>query len=377
VKRLSIVHLITGLGAGGAEHVLLRLASSTRRDRFSSLVVSLMPEGPLAAPMRAAGVEVQALGMTPAWPSPRAVWRLVRLLRARRPDVLQTWLYHADLLGLLAARLSGVRTVIWNVRASDVDMSRYRAQSSWTLDACARMARSPRAVVVNSNAGRLHHQRLGYRPREWIVIPNGIDVSAFRPDDEARRSLRAELGIPANAPVVGLIARFDPMKDHETFLRAASQLAATHGEVVFVLAGEGVSPDSAAFGALLSRTAPHARVIALGRREDVPRVAAACDVSTCSSSFGEGFPNAVIESMACGVPCVVTDVGDAGEIVGDTGLVVPRRDPAALAAGWERLLAMPAPDRVSLGARARQRVIERYTLARMVAAYEGIYERLA
>ncbi len=376
MSRRTVAHLITGLGLGGAEQVLVRVATRLDRDRFDNFVVSLMPEGPLASHLRDAGIEVMSLGMTPGRPSPWAVWRLVRLLRERRPDVLQTWLYHADVVGLVAARLSGVATVVWNVRTSDMDMSRYRAQARWTLAACARLSRQPRTIVVNSEAGREHHRRLGYRARRWVVIPNGVDVSAFRPDPEARRAVRRELDIPGDAPTVCLIARRDPMKDHGTFLRAAALLATTRPDTCFVLAGEGVSTSVAEFDALRREMAPQARIIALGPRNDVPRLAAACDVSTCSS-ITEGFPNVVIESMACGLPCVVTHVGDAAEIVGDTGLVVEPRDPHALAGAWDRLLALDEGERQALGARARARVIERFTVERMVSAYEELYDKLA
>jgi len=223
VRRRSIVHLITGLGVGGAERVLVRLASALPRDRFDTLVVSMLEEGPLAAPLRDAGIDVRTLGMAPGRPSVRALRQLVRLLRERRPDVLQTWLYHADLMGLAAAALSGVGTVLWNIRASDLDLSHSRVQSRWTRWACARLSARPRAVVVNADAGRVWHEALGYRPREWVVIPNGVDVSAFRPDPAAREAVRAELGISSDAPVVGLIARWDPAKDHGTFLAAAAR----------------------------------------------------------------------------------------------------------------------------------------------------------
>ena len=161
MTRRRIVHVITGLGAGGAEHVLLRVASSMRRDWFENLVVSLLPEGPLAGRLRDAGIEVHALGMAPGRPSPSALWRLTTLLRRWRPDVVQTWLYHADLMGALATRLVRVPALAWNLRASDMDMSRYPAHSRWTLTLCARLSGLPRMVVVNSEAGRRHHEQLG------------------------------------------------------------------------------------------------------------------------------------------------------------------------------------------------------------------------
>lgn len=375
MTRVSIVHLITGLGLGGAEHALVRLVTAMDRTRFETRVVSLLPDGPLTSELRDAEIDVVSLDMSANRPSFRAFSRLVGLLRSARPDVLQTWLYHADLLGLLAGRLAGIETVAWNLRAADMDLSRYRRHARWTLAACVRLSRLPRGVIVNSQAARRHHEQLGYRPREWVVIPNGVDLATFKPDAGARRAIRQELSIPQNAPVVGLLARWDPMKDHETFFRAAARLSEQRRDAHFVLAGDGVTSENADFWSLRQRLAPAARIAAIGPRRDVPRVAAALDISTCSS-MTESFPNVVVESMSCGVPCVVTDVGDAAEIVGDTGLVVPPRSPEALADAWLTLLGMDDRMRAAWGARARARVAERYTLERAVSEYESFYERV-
>ena len=169
--------------------------------------------------------------------------------------------------------------------------------------------------------------------------PNGVDPSVFRPDPAARRAVREEVGLPQDAPVVALIARRDAMKDHETFLRAAAVLADKRPDVWFLLAGEGVSRDSAEWRTLSDAAAGGARLIALGRRSDVPRLLAAADLSTCSS-ISEGFPNVIIESMACGIPCVVTNVGDAAQIVGSTGIAVPASARRRWPGGWMELLAL-------------------------------------
>ncbi len=373
--RVRVCHLISSLDVGGAEMTLLRLLSGIDGDRFESRVVSLIRPGPVADKIRRLGVPVVSLHMRRGRASLRALILLVRLLRRERSDVLQTWLYHADLLGLAARRMAGRPCLVWNVRSSDMDMTRYRWLSGATVRACARFSRLPAAVIVNSVAGRRFHEGIGYRPARWELIPNGVDTRLFRPDAEARSTVRRELGVPDDTILIGLIARLDPMKDHATFFRAAGELVRRKCGAHFILIGEGVERGKPEVESWMAENGLVGRAHLLGRREDVPRLAAALDVGTLASCT-EGFPGAVAEAMACGVPCVVTDAGDAGLIVGDTGVVVPPRDAVALAGGWEHLLQRGEEARRAMGDRARARIEHEFSLARMVRAYETLYSSL-
>ncbi len=369
---LTLVHLISSLNVGGAQLMLSQLVSRLNHRQLKQVVVSLIEVGPVGETIRALGVPVYSLGMQRGRPSPEGFGRLVRLLRRERPAILQTWLYHADLLGLFVARWAQTPVVVWNVRASNMDMQQYRRLSGWTVKACARLSALPRAVVVNSEAGRAFHTRIGYRPRQWVVIPNGIDLQQFRPAPAARAEVRGELGLPPEAALIGLVARFDPMKDHATFLRAARELVHAGSTAHFVLVGEGATPDNAALAELVAQEGLEGRAHLLGRRTDIPRLTAAFDIAS-SSSYGEGFPNVIGEAMACGVPCVATDVGDTAQIVGETGVIVPPRDPAALAEGWRRTIEMGAEQRQRLGLAARARIQQHYSLESMVRHYEELY----
>jgi glycosyltransferase involved in cell wall biosynthesis len=371
----KLVHVITGLGTGGAETSLYRLVRSMNGREFESHVVSLTGDGPIGARIRDLGIPVHDLGMRRARPSPLGIGRLVRLLRKTRPAILQTWLYHADLLGTLASRLVAVPVLLWNVRSSVMDMSKYGILSGLAVDACARMSGRPRAVVVNSEAGKAFHEGLGYHPKEWIVIPNGFDLEEFRPDAAARAALREELGIGPETPLVGLIARFDAMKDHATFVKAAGQIAASC-DAHFVLTGAGVTPENGELAEMILRDAPKARFHRLGPRSDVPRITAALDVA-CSSSRGEGFSNTLGEAMACGVPCVATDVGDSARIVGEAGAVVPAGDARAFADALALLLGLGPEGRARLGTLARERIRVEYGIEAMTRRYEETYRRLA
>jgi glycosyltransferase involved in cell wall biosynthesis len=361
---LTVLHVITDLEVGGAESMLTKLALAPGQDDIRHAVVSLIGKGVHGPALEDGGVPVTALGMTRGRPSLGALARLSGILRTMRPDVIMTWLYHADLLGSLCARLIPGTPLLWNIRCADMDLSRYGRVTRMLPRVLARLSRQPVAVMANSLAGQRLHESLGYRPRRWLFMPNGFDAGLFRPDAGARARLRGELGVPEAAPLIGLIARVDPMKDHGTFLRAAAGVTARWPEARILMAGQGTDDPALLDGLDL----PRDRVFGLGRRSDVAALSAALDVAV-SSSLTEGFSNTLGEAMSCGVPCVVTDVGDSALIVGESGVVVPKADPAALAHGIEKLLALPAADRQALGMAARRRVEETFSLDAVVARY--------
>jgi len=373
---IHVLHLITGLGIGGAEAMLVKLVTRMDRAHFHNRVVSLLPPGPLAEPLAAAGISVDSLGMRRGLPSPGAFLKLRGLVRQDGLDLIQTWLYHADLLGTLAAASRRNLALAWNVRCSLMDMSDYNWLSRGVRALLAGLSTRPDAVVVNSRAGMAAHARLGYHPRRWELIPNGFDTEQFAPRPEARTRLRAELGLPPDALAIGLPARFDPMKDHASFLTAAVSVSRCLPAARFVLIGRGLDSANAALTPLLASAELAERVLLLGERDDMPNVLNALDVAVLSSAYGEGFPNALGEAMACGVPCVTTDVGDAASLVGDTGRTVPARSPGALAQAIVDLCEVNAECRAALGRRARQRVADRYSLSAITRQYEDLYQDL-
>jgi glycosyltransferase involved in cell wall biosynthesis len=373
-KPLRLVHLITSLKVGGAQAHLLKTVSRFRSERIASTVISLVPGGRVARELKTAGVPVLSLGMRPGRPGPLALLRLIFLLRSLRPHVVQTYLYHADLLGFLAARAAGVPAVFWNVRQSSMDFSRYRRTTGLTVRLCARLSPRVDRILVNSRAGLRAHAHLGYAADRMVVVPNGFELSRFRPHPPSYGEVRQELGLDPRARLVGMLARFDPQKDHETFLHAAGLLGAQHPDAHFLLAGKGVTPDNPAFAGLLAAgRVDGARLRLLGERPDPPRLLAALDVYVSSSAFGEGFTNAIGEAMACGVPCVVTEVGDSAHIVGDTGLVVPPRRPRELARALDLALSWPEASRASRGAAARDRIRKNFDINRIAAQLESLY----
>jgi len=370
---IRIAHVISDLDTGGAEVMLAKLVGAMDRVRFSNTVISLTDGGQLDEQIESSGVAVHTLGMKRGRPDIFALPRLIRLFNTLNPTIVQSWLYHADLLSTLAVKFSGSPILVWNVRCSDMDFKRYPPLTRWVQQVLTQWSATPAAVIVNSEAGKQQHERLGYRPRRWDVIPNGFDTDRFRPDTSLRLSLRQEWKVPQDAVVVALVARVDPMKDHAAFLEAAQQVAKAKQNVCFLLVGK----DTQTLAPAVAAKGLTDQVRLLGYRTDVECLLPGVDVLCLSSAFGEGFPNVLGEAMACGIPCVSTDVGDARSIIGDTGLVVPARDPAALAHAMIDLIDRGPAAREHLGCAARARIETEYSLPRIVDRYTALYSDLS
>ena len=375
-SRVTILHLITGTNVGGAEKALAALVRRSDALRYRHVVISMIGIGPVGEDLTSAGVEVHSLRMRRGTPSLTGLLRLVKLIRRTRPQILQCWMYHANLLGLVAGKLADAPYIIWGIRCSDMDFSRYRCMTRWVVKLGAWLSRVPQRIIANSESGKMLHVGLGYVESKIEVIPNGFDLEVFKPDPDVRTAIRKDLGLPNNALLIGLIARFDPMKDHATFFKAARLLSERQPGVHYVLAGSGVCLENQGLSKLVRDNNLNGSIHLLGPREDVPRLNASLDIACSSSLFGEGFSNAIGEAMACGVPCVATDVGDSGYIVGDTGRVVPPRDFEALAAALAELIQMGPFGRRALGERARQKINENFPLGQTVDRYQSLYEHL-
>jgi glycosyltransferase involved in cell wall biosynthesis len=285
-------------------------------------------------------------------------------------------MYHADLLGVFAARLGGGIPVVWGIHHSNLDPEINKRTTIWTAKVCARLShRLPVRIVCCSEASRRVHTALGYAGDKMVVIPNGFDLAAFKPDLRAKVGVREELGITQEALLIGLVGRFDPQKDHRNFVAAAARLRSDYPQVHFLLCGDGVNWNNGELAGWIEEAGLRQQFHLLGRREDMPRLTAALDIAS-SSSCGEGFSNVIGEAMACGVPCAVTDVGDSAFIVGETGLVVPPRNPEALAQAWKKLIQMGPEGRQKLGEAARKRILENFNLPDIVASYEALYKEV-
>jgi glycosyltransferase involved in cell wall biosynthesis len=281
-------------------------------------------------------------------------------------------MYHANLVGGVLARLANVRRVFWGIHHANLSPRLNKRSTLMVAGACASLSRVvPTTSIFCSQSSAELHWRLGFSRQRSIVIPNGFDAGLFHPSPEACLSVRTELGVDEETVLIGLFARFDKLKDHVNFCQAAALMGA-NSKVHFVLAGAGITLDNLTLLSWLEEAGVASRTHLLGLRQDMPRLCSALDILTLCSA-GEAFPNVIGEAMACGVPCVVTDVGDCARIVGGTGIVVPARDPGALAEAWTRLLGHGATQRPILGKLARQRILDNFSLERVAAKYLNLY----
>lgn len=373
---MKILHIIVGLHVGGAELMLKRLIDSgIKNGNIRHSVISLTDLGSLGTQLLAAGISVQALGLKAFYTIPVALIRLVRILKASRPDIVQTWMYHADLLGGIAARLAGIKKVIWGIRTTDVAAGGSRS-TLLVRKACAILSRRvPMAIVCAAEASRRAHAGLGYDSTRMEVVPNGFDFSSLQASFGQRQVVRAHCGVEAGELVVGCLGRFHKAKDQENFILAAAMVAAANPMVRFMMVGRGIDANNTELAQWISATGFADRFVLLNERADVPACLAAMDVF-CLSSRTEGFPNVVAEAMAMELPCIVTDVGDAALLLHDTGVVVPKENHTELARGINTLLAMSPMQRRALGQRAGAHVRFEYSIDKTRERFEAIYHEL-
>lgn len=368
-STLWVDHVITGTGIGGAETLLARLLPALRAGGVQSRVLSLRPLGAVADTIQEAGFEISSLNLTRRRLRPSAPWELRRWLQRGRAQVVQTWLYHADLAGGLAARSLRL-PVVWGVHVSDVSAPMVRPSTRALAHVCAGVSGwLPQAVVCCSPRAAQAHLSLGYRASRMRVIPNGVDTHTFAPNPDARQAWRSRLRIPSSAPVIGTVARYHPTKDYPTLIAAIRQHARASPQAHYVAVGPGVSEVQPALRALATEL--RGRVHLLGAQATVADILNAFDVFTLASK-SEAAPMALLEAMATGLPAVVTRAGDMPELLGEASLAVPTGDAPALAEAWSATLAEGSAQ----GPENRRRVLASYSLTATAAAYAELYRRL-
>lgn len=375
--RLKVLHIITGLNDGGAEAVLYRLCKHEQANHHH--VVSLSSLGKYGPMLVALGVSVITLNMSPGRPSPLAFIRLVRLLRREQPDVVQTWMYHGDLFGGLAARTAGIRSVVWGIRHTTLEPGRSRKTTIWIAKILAKLSWwLPSKVVVCAQYAMDVHEALGYDRSKMRFIPNGYDLADFHPGLDPKGELRANLVSGQSVPLIGMVGRFNPQKDHANLLDALVILRDRSVAFRCVLVGTGLDTSNTEIVEWIAQRGLKDHVQLLGQRNDIPHIMNALDLHVLPSAFGEAFPNVVAEAMACGTPCVVTDVGDAAYIVGDTGWVVPPRDASALAEAIAKALRdlMVSEQRSVWSVRACSRIKEDFAIQQMVCNYTAVWNEV-
>lgn len=365
----TLLHVITGLADGGAEANLYRLCVSDTNNRH--IVVSLTDEGKYGSLLRENKIQVYALNMRPGSVSPLKIRGLIRLLRVVGPDVVQTWMYHGCLVGSIAAKYGGALPVVWGIHHAKLDRQGLKPMTFAVMKVLGKISRyTSDAVVYCAKSAAREHRQHGYRARHQRVIPNGYDLSIFTPSSPEKKHDR-QLTVR-----LGMIARWHPIKDHVNLFKALQIVAQIAGEFQLVLAGSGMHEENTEIRAMLSDYQLETKAKMLGAVDYVPDLMRSLDLHILSSK-GEAFPNVLAEAMACGTPCITTDVGDASDIVGDTGWVVPPRDSAALAGAIESALNEWNSGKWQIRCeKARKRIEENFSIARMVDGYNAVWREV-
>lgn len=379
INKIRVVHVITCLSTGGAEMMLYKLLAHTDLTQFDPIVISLDDEADLGRRIRAHGINVHSLNMRRDFSSGWHILRLARLLRKLQPDIVQGWMYHGNLAASLANMALGGRfPLLWNIRQTLYDIRHEPMTTRWVIQAAAKLSHRPEHILYNSYLSADQHAAFGYSPLKTRVVPNGFDIQRFAPNSYYRESIRESLGIPPDALVIGMTARYHPMKNHALFLEAASLLMQHQKNVHFILTGRDVTADNPVLHPLLQRFPGKNQLHLLGERKDIYCLLNAMDIFSLTSSRGEGFPNAIGEAMACGIPCIATDVGDVPLIIGKTGRVlqVLEATPSALAFAWLEWINAGEVWRKELGLRAMQRIRKHYNIHAIATQYQNIYKEL-
>ena len=377
LNLMRVVHVISNLGLGGAETMLVRLVRQQAGGTIEHAVISFLAGGVYTQTLRDLGVEVIELEGTRSLRSAALLRPLGAALARARPDLVQGWMYHGNVAASLAAIVGSCRApVLWGIRQTLERLGDNRPLTRGVILAGSALGFQPRRIVYNSTLAAEQHEAFWYPKAKRVAIYNGVDTRRFRPDAAARVAARVGLGLAPDAEVIGRVARNDPMKDHATLFKAFGLLAARRPRAHLVVVGTGMEAADAELAQLAQLTGAAGRVQFLGPRRDLEELVPGFDVAVSSSRMSEGFQNVLAEAMACGVPAVSTDIGEAATIIGDPARLVPRLDPGALAAAVGAVLDLTAEQRQEMGRQDRERIVARFEIGAAAAQFEAVWREV-
>lgn len=371
-SKHKIAHIITGLDTGGAEMMLYKLLKETDLRLFDIHVISLTSIGEIGTEIKNLGIKVSALNMTRGIPNPFSIFRLVKMLKELNIEIVQTWMYHADLIGLISSKLAGIPHVVWGVHHSNLNPETNKKLTLQVVKFCSKLSKRTTKIVCCSNTSAKVHKSIGYDSSKIVVIPNGFDTKMFNSFLPSNMDFKRMHNIPLGNYIVGHVARWDSLKDHQNFINAAAKVSSEFPKVTFVMCGEGIDESNNKLNNWIEENNLKDKILLLGKRNDINTIMPSFDIFV-SSSVGEAFPNVIGEAMSCEIPCVVTDVGDCSYMVGDTGKAVPPRNSMLLAKGVMEILNLSVSERERLGDKARKRVEDNFHINVIVKKYSDMY----
>jgi len=368
---LKIVHIITGLGNGGAEHTLYKICKYDINNKH--IVISLTGSGKYFSLLKKLNIRVYKLNCN--FFSIHKIFYLSKLLSLLKPNIVQTWLVHGDFVGSLAARLAGIKNIIWNIRYSNLEIGKAKFSTILILKLLAKLSFSlPKSIITVSKKAKKIYEIKGYDSKKLKFIANGYDLTILKPNKIQRINFKKKIKIKNHIPLIGNIGRYDPQKDHLNFLKALSLIRSKNINFFCVLVGFNINKKNISLFSAIKRLKLSKNIKLLDQNNNIPQIMNGIDVYVQSSSYGEGFPNVVAEAMACGTPCVVTNVGDASNIVGSTGWVVPPDNPAKLSNAIEKVICEINTSKWNKRCnKARLRIKKNFDIAKMVRYYNQLW----
>ena len=371
--KIKILHIITCLDTGGAEKMLYKLIGGFDRDCFDISVISLKNLGAIGPDIQALGVSVEGLQMKGPFSVFAGFLALLKAIHRIKPDIVQTWLYHADFLGGMAAKMACCRHIIWNFRTNDCDKSYIKFSTRVIVKLLSFLSFwVPEKIITCSEKSLQRYRKNSYVAKKFVVIPNGFNVNEFKPNNELKTLFREEQSIPSDSVLVGTIGRFDPQKDYLTFIKATQLISKQFPNVRYVMCGKDLTVENSVLMGWILKYNQIEKFYLLGPSKKVNHILSALDLFVLSSLV-EGFPNVIGEAMLSGVPCVATDVGDASHIIGEIGFIVPPKDYKLLASKVCEILSLPSDQRSVLEQASRDTIKENYALDDVVKQYEHLY----
>lgn len=372
--NMTIAHIITSLNNGGAEGVLYRLCLHDKNNEH--IVISMMNTGKYGPLLQEHGIKVYCLNMQQGRLSLKGIIKLYKLLRAIKPNVVQTWMYHADLIGGIVARIAGIKKIFWNIRHSYLQKGSSKNSTIFIAHVCARLSCIiPTKIICCAHKAKEVHEALGYKAAKLVVIPNGYDFSEYYPDEIKRRTFRSELNISEDTILLGMVGRYDPLKDHHNLLQAIAILSKTYQNFKLCLIGKELNINNNILMNIIYDFDLTNSVLLLDQRKDIPYVMNGLDIHILSSS-SEAFPNVIAEAMACGIPCISTNVGDANIIIRDSGWLVPPKQPQALAQAIEIAITEMTSDELWQKRKhlVHTQVSNQFSIQKMISSYQDIWK---
>jgi len=371
---MKIVHIITGLNDGGAEHTLFKICKYDNLNKH--IVISLTGPGKYFSLLKKLKIKVYCLNAS--FFSIHKFFFLLRLLNLLNPDIVQTWLVHADFVGGIAARLASIKKIIWNVRYSDLKLGKAKLTTIIIIKILSKLSYLiPKSIVIASKRAKKIYEIKGYDKKKLRFIPNGYDLSILKPSKFQKINFQKKNKIKKKIPLIGKVARFDLKKDHLNLIKALSLIRSKNVNFSCVLIGTNINQSNIKLVSKIKELKLSNHVKLLGQNDDITKVMNGLDVYIQSSSYGEGFPNVVAEAMSCGTPCVVTDVGDAKFIVGKNGWIVAPNNSIKLAKAIEKALSEIGTSHWSRRCnKARLRIKDNFNIINMIKSYGNLWNNV-